>query len=291
MKPAPPDVPRLLLGVSSLGQPVRATRDRQLEVASRFKEPESLAVALVKAVAVGADAIVVPPTNDVRVALAELNKDLPLLVRTPHTPVADDLHWEPPLALEVGDDSSPGAWSPARAGAAVTNLLPLSMATDLASRAWPRIEREVNTFSAKSVRGILVPAAVTDLALAANQPRFIERLLKIAHTKVGLVGFETRNLGHLLSRLGPWGVAPDFVMGPVNPRGVGMMPDQAGVLAAIAASGVKVIACELRAGGMVALDEGAAYARQHGCWGILAELVDLDDVPKELKGLLPGAAA
>jgi len=35
-----PEVPRLLLGVSSLDQPVRTTRDRQLEVASRFKEPE-----------------------------------------------------------------------------------------------------------------------------------------------------------------------------------------------------------------------------------------------------------
>lgn len=291
MKPAPPEIPRLLLGVSSLGQPVRTTRDRQLEVASRFKEPESLAVALVKAVAVGADAIVVPPTNDVREALAELHKDLPLLVRTPHTPVADDLRWEPSLALEVGDDSVPGAWSPARAGAAVTNLLPLSMSTDLASRVWPRIEREVSTFSAKSVRGIVVPAAITDLALAANEPRFFERLLKLAHTKVGVVGFETRNLGHLLSRLGPWGVAPDFVMGAVNPRGVGMMPDQARVLSEITASTVKVIGCELRAGGMVALDEGAAYARLHGCWGILAELVDLDDVPKELKGLVPGAAA
>ncbi|MEQ1831652.1 MAG: hypothetical protein ABL977_01270 [Candidatus Eisenbacteria bacterium] len=291
MKPAPPEVPRLLLGVSSLDQPVRTTRDRQLEVASRFKEPESLAVALVKAVGVGADALVVPPTNDVREALAELHKDLPLLVRTPHTPVADDLRWEPSLALEVGDDSNPGSWSPARAGAAVTNLLPLSMATDLASRVWPRIEREVATFSAKSVRGILVPAAVTDLALAANQPKFFERLLKVAHSKFGLVGFETRNLGHLLSRLGPWGVAPDFVMGPVNPRGVGMMPDQARVLAEIEASPVKVIGCELRAGGMVALDEGAAYARQRGCWGVLAELVDLDDVPKELKGLVPGAAA
>ena len=43
-------------------------------------------------------ALVVPPTNDVREALAELHKDLPLLVRTPHTPVADDLRWEPSLA-------------------------------------------------------------------------------------------------------------------------------------------------------------------------------------------------
>ena len=291
MKPAPPEVPRLLLGVSSLGQPVRATRDRQLEVASRFKEPESLAVALVKAVAAGAEALVVPPTNDVREALAELHMDLPLLVRSPHASVADDLHWAPTLALEVGDDSTPGSWSPARAGAAVTNLLPLSMATDLASRVWPRIEREVGTFSVKSVRGILVPAAITDLALAANEPKFFERLLKLAHSKVGLVGFETHNLGHLLSRLGPWEVSPDFVMGAVNPRGVGMMPDPARVLSEITTSPVKVIGCELRAGGLVALDEGAAYARQNGCWGILAELVDLDDVPKELKGLGPAAEA
>ena len=289
MKGFVPEVPKLVLGVSSLGQPVRATRDRQLEVASRFKEPESLAVALVKAVAVGAEALVVPPTNDVRMALAELHKDLPLIVRTPHTPMTDDLRWEPPLALEPGDDNA--SWSPSRAGAAAMNLLPLSMAADLASRALPRIERECATFSAKSLRGVMVPAAVTDLALAANQARFFERVIKWARAKYGMVGFETRNLGHLLMRLGPWGVAPDFVMGAVNPRGVGMMPDLERVLAEIKSNPVKVIACELRAGGMVTLEEGVRYARQHGAWGVCAELVDLDDVPKELKALVAEKAA
>lgn len=287
MKPEPRPVPRLVLGVSSLDQPVRTTRDRQLEVASRFKESESLAVALVKAVHVGADALMVPPTNDVRAALAELDKDLPLLVRTPHTPVADDLRWEPPLALESNDEN----WSPAKAGAAAMNLLPLSMAADLASRAWPRIERETATFNAKSIHGIVIPASVTDLALAANQPRIFERLLKLGRPRFGLVGFETRNLGHLLSRLQPWGMAPDFVMGAVNPRGVGMLPDPARVLAELEASKVPVIACELRAGGMVPLEEGAAYARHKGAWGLCAELVDLDDVPKELKALLANRAA
>lgn len=286
MKPEPRPVPRLVLGVSSLDQPVRTTRDRQLEVASRFKESESLAVALVKAVHVGADALMVPPTNDVREALAELDKDLPLLVRTPHTPVADDLRWEPPLALESNDD-----WSPAKAGAAAMNLLPMSMAADLASRAWPRIERETATFNAKSIHGIVIPASVTDLALAANQPKIFERLLKLGRPRFGLVGFETRNLGHLLSRLQPWGVAPDFVLGAVNPRGVGMLPDPARVLAELEASKVPVIACELRAGGMVPLEEGAAYARHKGAWGLCAELVDLDDVPKELKALLASRAA
>jgi hypothetical protein len=284
-----PEVPRLLLGVSSLDQPVRATRDRQLEVASRFKESESLAVALVKAVAVGAEALLVPPTNDVRAALAELHKDLPLIVRTPHTPVTDDLRWEPALALEMRDEN--GAWSPGRAGAAAMSLLPLSMAADLASRVLPRIERECGTFSSKSLRGVMVPAAVTDLALAANQARFFERVIKAGRSKFGVVGFETRNLGHLLARLGPWGVAPDFVMGAVNPRGVGMMPDAPHALAELKASTVKVIACELRAGGLVTLEEGAAYARQQGVWGVCAELVDLDDVPKELKALVANKAA
>ena len=53
MKRFLPEMPKLMLGVASLGQPVRTTRDRHLEVASRFKEPESLRTAnltIVKAV-------------------------------------------------------------------------------------------------------------------------------------------------------------------------------------------------------------------------------------------------
>jgi hypothetical protein len=33
------------------------------------------------------------------------------------------------------------------------------------------------------------------------------------------------------------------------------------------------------------------YARQKGVWGVCAELVDLDDVPKELKALVQTQAA
>lgn len=290
MKGSPRPVPRLVLGVGSLDQPVRTTRDRQLEVSSRFKESESLAVALVKAVAVGAEALLVPPTNDVRHALAELDKDLPLYVRTPHTPMADDLRWESPLSLEPGDESG-AAWNPAKAGAAALNLLPLSMAADLASRIWPRMEREMGTFRASSVEGVVLPYTVTDLALAADQPRVYERLLKVARARVGRVGFETRNMGHLLERLAAWGVAPDFVLGPVNAHGVGMLPDADTVLSAIAASAVPVIATELRAGGIDTLEEGAAYARRKNVWGLCAELVDMEDVPREIKALVASRAA
>ena len=291
MKRTVPEVPRLVLGVTSLALPVRATRDRQLEVSARFRESESLAVALVKGIAAGAEAVLAPPIADVRNALAELDKDLPVLARVPHLSPADDLRYEPALMFDPADGDDPNAWNANRAGAAAMNLLPVSLAGDLASRLLPRLEREAAVFTPGALRGIVISAAATDLALAGDQARFVERLVRFARPRRWLVGFETRNLGHLLARLAKWGVAPDFVMGAVNPRGVGMMPDAAAVLAAIPDSGVKVIATELRAGGMVALDEGAAWARRHGAWGVCPELVDMDDVPKELKGLALRPAA
>jgi len=289
-----PEVPRLLLGVSSLDQPVRTTRDRQLEVASRFKEPESLAVALVKGVAAGAQGVIAPPTLDVREALAELNKDLPLYARVAHTSPAEDLRWEPVFLADPGDVESRSSRAGKRAGAAAMNLLPLSLAGDLASRVLPRMEREVALFNAKAVRGIAVSASATDLALAANQPKFFERTVRWAHSKRWLVGFETRNLGHLLARMQTWNLAlamPDFLIGPVNPRGVGMMPNAERTLAELKTAKIKVIASEMCAGGLVPLEEGAAYARRHGAWGLCPELVEMDDVPKELRALAPPAAA
>jgi hypothetical protein len=289
-----PEVPRLLLGVSSLDQPVRTTRDRQLEVASRFKEPESLAVALVKGVAAGAQGVIAPPTLDVREALAELNEDLPIFARVAHTSPAEDLRWDPVFLADPGDVESRTSRAGKRAGHAARNLLPMSLAGDLASRVLPRMEREVVLFNPKSVRGIAVAAGATDLALAANQPKFFERMVRFARQRRWLVGFETRNLGHFLARAATWDFAedlPDFVMGPVNPRGVGMMPNAERTLAEIKTSKLKVIACELRAGGLVALDEAAAYARRHGAWGVCPELVEMDDVPKELRALAPVLAA
>ena len=293
-KRAMPEVPRLLLGVSSLDQPVRTTRDRQLEVASRFKEPESLAVALVKGVAAGAQGVIAPPTLDVREALAELHKDLPLFARVAHTSPAEDLRWEPVFLADPGDVESRSSRAGKRASHAAINLLPMSMAGDLASRVLPRMEREVALFNARAVRGIAVAAAATDLAVAANQPKFFERVVRFAHQRRWLVGFETRNLGHLLARFATWDTTyavPDFVIGPVNPRGVGMTPNAERTLHEMRTSKLKVIACELRAGGLVTLDEGAAYARRHGAWGVCPELVEMDDVPKELKALVPLLAA
>jgi hypothetical protein len=270
-------VPRLTLGVCSLAEPVRTTRDRQLEVASRFAESESLAVALVKAVAAGAEALLVPPTPAVRAALGELDRDLPLLARVPHPPLTADLHDEPFL---LAND----VLGPARA------WLPSWLEGGLASIVRAHVEREVAVFRASSLSGVVLPAVVTDLALCGADPRVIERLGRFASQRGWLLGLETRHLGHLLPALARWGVAPDFVLGPVNPRGVGMFPDAATTRAAIAGSGVNVVATEVRAAGLVPLAEGVAHARSTGAWGSCVELVDLDDVPREL-ATLAGAQA
>ena len=285
------DVPRLMLGVTSLALPVRATRDRQLEVSGRFKESESLAVALVKGVAAGAEAVLAPPTNDIRAALDELPKELPILARVPHLLPADDLRHEPALLFDPGDDDDPSGRGGKSAGAAVKDLLPVGVAGSLAGRVLPRIEREAALFTPASLRGIVISATATDLAVAGDQPRFFERILKLARPRRWMVGFETRNLGHFLARLATWSVRPDFVVGAMNPRGVGMFPDSDTVVTAIERGGVKVIASELRAGGIVTLEEGAAWARRHGAWGVCPELVDMDDVPRELKLLAPQAVA
>jgi hypothetical protein len=50
----------------------------------------------------------------------------------------------------------------------------------------------------------------------------------------------------------------------------------------------------MRAGGTVPLEEGARFAVEQGAWGLLPELIDLDDVAAELKrlaALRPGHAA
>jgi hypothetical protein len=57
------------------------------------------------------------------------------------------------------------------------------------------------------------------------------------------------------------------------------------VLAALKRPGIPVLATELRAGGTVPLEEGARFALEQGAWGLLPELIELDDVAGEMRRL------
>src|SRR5262249_56881848 len=100
-------------------------------------------------------------------------------------------------------------------------------------------------------------------------------------------GYETLNLGHLLRRLAACGAAPDFVIGPVNPRGHHMKPSGKVVREAVRTAPMPVLASEVSAGGTVAPARGAAHAREHGAGaGVLA----LDGLPRLAPAASPRAA-
>lgn len=282
------DAPRLLLGLQSLEGPTRATRDRALEVAGRFREPESLAVTLVKALDAGADGVYATPTPALHAALAELRRPVPVLARLPVVPLGEDVDDAPFLVAEPLELAArAGAWTRARARLSAATLSARAE-DDLAARVADRMELEAPGLGSRALLGVSVAAPITDLALATGHKRFFERALAFARERFhGIAGFETLNLGTLLARLSDWGLEPDFVIGPVNSRGLAMKPDAAAALAELASSRVPVLACEIRAGGVVPLAEGAAFARAHGAHGLVADLVDLDDVSGELRGLGP----
>jgi len=285
---APPLVaPRLLLGLDSLLGASHASRDRTLEIRARFHEPESLAVTLSKALGAGADGVLASPFPLLRLALAELKQPVPMYALLPNVPEY------------VRDSSDLGLMGAAfkRVGRArVSTLLRLGitglshvrsiLARDFTGLVPLLLELEAAALGARHLRGVVLAAPLTDLALAGRHRAFFEHYVRFVRRRFrAAAGLETHNLGQLLAALREWDVRPDLVIGPVNPRGLLMKPTPAELLAELARTEVPVLAKELRAGGTVPLAEGARYAREHGARGLVTDLIDLDDLGPELREL------
>jgi hypothetical protein len=149
-----------------------------------------------------------------------------------------------------------------------------------------QLESEAATLPRRGLHGVALAARVVDLALAADHRAFFERSLRFIRARFGVpAALETRNLGVLLARLDAWSLAPDYVLGAVNPLGVQMKPSGAETLAALARTRVPVVAGELRAGGLVSLAEGAAYALAHGAHGLAPDLADVEDAGAAFRAL------
>lgn len=287
MSPRTFAAPRLLLGAESLLGLSRASRDRALDVAARFHEPESLAVTLAKAVGAGADGVLAGPTQSLRLALAELKQPVPIYALLPNVPEY------------VRDSSDEGLMGAAlkrvrRAGPVTLVRLAITglthalgvLRSDFSGMVPLLLELEAASLGARTLRGVVLAAPLTDLALAGRHRRFFEHYCRFVRGRFrAAAGFETHNLGHLLRALREWGVRPDLVVGPVNPRGLLMKPTPAELLEELSRSEVPVLAKELRAGGTVPLADGARFAREHGAFGLVPDLVDLDDMGTELRAL------
>jgi hypothetical protein len=128
--------------------------------------------------------------------------------------------------------------------------------------------------------------------LAGGHRALFAHLVPFVRARFGaLAGFETHNLGHLLARFREWGVQPDLVIGPMNPLGFMMKPTPGQLLAEVRASGAAVLAKEISAGGVVGLEEGAAFARSHGAAGVVVDLVDVGTDGSALRAVTGAALA
>ncbi len=280
------ETPRLLLGALSFTRPPRASRDRELEVSARYREPESLAVTLSKALDAGADGVLATPTPALRAALAELRRTVPVVAVWPTRGPLDEADDEAPEPARGA--RGPGIAASVRRGVTGLLRLPAQVRGDLTVTVPMQLEVDAEALPARALRGVAIAAPITDLALAAGHLKFFGQLVAFVHARFGVAaGFETHNLGHLLALLRNAGVRPDFVIGPVNPCGRMMKPDVETVLDELRRRDVPVLARELSAGGLVPLAEGARYALAHGAAGLAPDLVDIDDVASDLKGLLP----
>ena len=284
----PPFVaPRLLLGGESLLGVSRAPRDRMLAITARYNDAETLAVTLSKALAAGAEGVLVSPSQPLRAALAELRQSVPIYALLPNVPEyvrdSSDLGLVG-AALKRVRRASP--LTLARLGfTGLTHALAV-LKSDFTGMVPLLLELEAAALGARDLRAVVLAAPLTDLALAGWHRKFFEHYSSFVRGRFGAAaGFETHNLGHLLARLREWGITPDLIVGPINPRGLLMKPSPDELLAALRASKVPVLAKEVRAAGTVTLAEGARFAREQGAHGVVADLVDLEDLTAELRAL------
>ncbi|HYM80464.1 MAG TPA: hypothetical protein VEY91_03510 [Candidatus Limnocylindria bacterium] len=285
MSPAALEAPRLLLGGDALQGAAGVPRDRSLELAARYHEPESLAVSLSKAVVAGADGVLATPTPQLRGALALLKQTVPIYALLPH-PAA--------FRRDAADEGVAGVLRARARGAGFRVRVRHALARITHGWAAARgdlvglvpLLLELEAPRVRDLRGIVLSARLTDLALAARHRRFFERYGRFVHARFGVVaGLETHNLGHLLRALREWSLHVDLVVGPVNPAGVRMKPTPAELLDELRQTRVPVLAKELRGGGAVPLLAGARYAKEQGVYGMVADLVDLEDLGGELRAL------
>jgi hypothetical protein len=289
--PATP--PRLLLAADSLRDASRAPRERVIEVTARYREPESLAVALSKAIDAGAEGFVATPWPLLRSALRELRKPVPLFALLPGISEYERDELDPGVdELLRRARRAAGPIARLRAGGHAV-LRPLAARREDALVRVPQlVELQLAAFRPRALHGVVLNASVTDLALAGGHARFFDVFVRWVHARYhAAAAFETRNPGTLLTRLAGWGVRPDFVLAPFNPSGLGVKPSLDETVAAVRETGIPLVARELRAGNAHLLADAAAWAFAHGAAGVAPDVAEVGDLGAELRKLSERPAA
>jgi len=101
---------------------------------------------------------------------------------------------------------------------------------------------------------------MADLAMAFDNRKLFERFRRLARGRYGVgAGFVTYNFGHLAPKLSQWGLRPDRIVTPLNPKGYLMYPDRAACEAPFPGFTDCVVACETNAGHTIDAGESIRY--------------------------------
>jgi len=270
-----------MLGVTRHPRPVT------LGLMKQFEDPATLAQQFSRAMDAGADGVLAAPSAVTRAALTAAGRPIPTWALLPNVPAY------------VRDSSEAGLVGAAMKrvkGAAPATLVRLGLTGmqhalgvvggDFASMVPLLLELESAALGASKLEGVVIAAPITDVALAGRNRRFFMHLTAFIRARFGAkAGFETHNVGHLLSQLRLWGIRPDLVIGPVNSSGFMMKPTPSRALTEISIAEFPVLAKELTAGGTLPLSDSARYALGKGASGLVVDLADVAGDASKLKGL------
>ncbi len=123
------------------------------------------------------------------------------------------------------------------------------------------IHVELLPFRGLDVRAVLLPDALTDLALALDMRAIFELYLDAiaGHRPGALAGFATKNLPLLTARFRQYGLERPLVLAHLNKDGFGMNPSREAVERCLAAEDLRVMAMGTLASGYLAPDEAYDY--------------------------------
>lgn len=283
--------PRLLVSTETLLGVTRHPRATARAIQERFADPGALARQITAALDAGADGILAAPSPVTRAALSAAGRPVPTWALLPNVPAYVRDSSEAGLvgaAIKRVKGASPGTL--VRLGLTGMQHALGVVGGDFASMVPLLLELESAALGASRLEGVVVAAAITDLALAGRNRRFFAHLTVFTRARFGAkAGFETHNVGHLLRCLREWGIEPDVVIGPMNPAGFMMKPTPSRALEEIAIADVPVLAKELTAGGTGDLATAAAWARGHGAHGLVVDLADVGGEANRIAGLAAGA--
>ena len=137
------------------------------------------------------------------------------------------------------------------------------LAQDFGAMLGVMIQMELPAFAPFRPPLVFLHAQMTDLLLACGNAAGLRAFADLARRSGAEPGLATRNFGHLVSKLGEWGMDISIVAAPFNPRGYRMRPSREACEVLLAQERMTVVAEDLLASGAVGVSEAAEYVGGH----------------------------